>query len=339
MKKITNCKAIWTDYDVLLNSFQRCKEGKSFRDYVLAYELNLASNIANLQKRLLDGSYRPRPMREFYIYEPKVRLIQAPYFEDRIVHHAILAAVQRHIERKYYRHSYACQMGKGVHAASLQLNSWVKNPANIWYLKLDLSKFFYSIDQAKLSDLVATYIDCPDTIELLKRFYESESGVGLPLGNVTSQMLANLFLTPLDNFVKRELKAKRYIRYMDDFIILADNKEELKLQKTRISDYLQLWNLKLNPKFRIEKVIKGIDFCGFRHWPDKRLIRKKTLYKINRALRKPKREVIVSYLGLTKDTQSFRYITKTIAVKCCDQIRALTNKYIRKHRKKEYEIL
>jgi retron-type reverse transcriptase len=334
MKKITNCKEIWTDYDVLLHAFNRCKDGKSFRDYVLAYELNLATNIASLQKRLIEGTYCPRPMREFYIYEPKTRLIQAPYFEDRIVHHALLFAIQRHIERKFYYHSYACQKGKGVHAASLKLASWVKSTDVFYYLKLDLSKFFYSIDHQKLLPLIEGYVDCVETLRLLKLFFMSESAVGLPLGNVTSQMLANLFLTPLDNYVKRVLKVKRYIRYMDDFIILEADITKLRGYKILIAQFLGEQKLKLNPKFRVDKISKGIDFCGFRHWPGKRLIRKKTLYKLNRALRKPKRDVIVSYLGLTKDTQSFRYIIKMIAEKCCNEIRHITHKFTLRHRKK-----
>lgn len=257
MRKIENLKGIWSDYDTLLEAYERCKMGKSYRDYILSYEIRLATHLTALQEKLEIGTYSPRPMREFYIFEPKMRLIQAPYFEDRIVHHALLIAIQRYIERKFYRHSYACQKGKGVHAASLRLASWIKNPEMQFYLKLDISKFFYSIQHEKLEALIREYIGCEETLRLLTLFYRSESGVGLPLGNVTSQLLANLFLTPLDNFIKRELKAKRYIRYMDDFIILGKDRESLRVLKPQIEEFLGTIGLRLNPKYRLEKLEEG----------------------------------------------------------------------------------
>jgi len=278
-------------------------------------------------------------MREFYIYEPKMRLIQAPYFEDRIVHHAILAAIQAHIQKKYYRHSYACQTGKGVHASSLKLGSWLKDSNVKYYLKLDLSKFFYSIDHNLLTKVIDRYVECQDTVTLLKLFYESQSGVGLPLGNVTSQMLANLFLTPLDNYVKRKLSARRYIRYMDDFIILGKEKHELAEMKAKISHFLTDWKLSLNPKFRIEKVSKGVDFCGFRHWQTKRLIRKKTLYRFGKAVRHQDENAIVSYLGMAKGTQSFRYMSEMTGRDCTNKIKGIVYRFIMKNMRKKNEIL
>lgn len=335
MRKLENLKSIWADYDTLLEAFELCKIGKSFRDYVISYEMKLATNLMELQAKLESGTYAPKPMREFFIFEPKVRLIQAPYFEDRIVHHALLIAIQRHVERKFYRHSYACQKGKGVHAASLQLASWVRNPEMQYYLKLDISKFFYSIDHGKLETIIGKYIGCEETKQLLALFYRSETGVGLPLGNVTSQLLSNLFLSPLDNFVKRELKAKRYIRYMDDFIILGSSRETLKDYKPMIEEFLGGWNLKLNSKYRLEKIAKGIDFCGYRHWPRKRLLRKKTLFKFSRCAKMNLEKSVASYLGAGKNTQSFRWITEFIGAVCCPEIKGNTHKFIMKHGKKK----
>jgi len=335
MRKIEDLKGIWSDYDTLLEAYERCKMGKSYRDYVLSYEIRLATHLMALQEKLENGTYTPKPMREFYIFEPKMRLIQAPYFEDRIVHHALLSAIQRHIERKFYRHSYACQKGKGVHAASLKLASWIKNPEMQYYLKLDISKFFYSIRHEKLDTLIREYIGCEETLKLLELFYRSDSGVGLPLGNVTSQLLANLFLTPLDNFVKRELKAKRYIRYMDDFIILGPDRDALKACKPMIEEFLDTISLKLNPKYRLEKISRGIDFCGYRHWPGKRLLRKKTLYKFTRVAGMQLEKSVASYLGAGKGTQSFRYMTEHIGSVCTEKIKGNTHKFIIKHGKKK----
>lgn len=319
----------------MLEAFEKCKTGKSYRDYVLSYEMKLATRLMELQEKLESGTYLPKPMREFYISEPKIRLIQAPYFEDRIVHHALLIAIQRHIERKFYRHSYACQKGKGVHAASLKLSSWIRNPEMRFYLKLDISKFFYSIQHEKLEVLIREYVGCEETLKLLSLFYRSESGVGLPLGNVTSQLLANMFLTQLDNFVKRELKAKRYIRYMDDFIILGKDREALKALKPLIEDFLNTTGLKLNPKYRLEKIARGIDFCGYRHWPGKRLLRKKTLFRFSRCAKMQLEKSVASYLGAGKNTQSFRYMSELIGSVCTEKIKGNTHKFILKHGKKK----
>lgn len=335
MRKIKDLKGNWSNYDTLLEAYNLCKIGKSYRDYVLSYEMKLATHLMALQEKLENGNYTPKPMREFYIFEPKMRLIQAPYFEDRIVHHALLIAIQKHIEHKFYKHSYACQKGKGVHAASLKLASWIKNPELTLFLKLDISKFFYSINHDKLESLIREYIDCEDTLKLLKLFYRSDVGIGLPLGNVTSQLLANLFLTKLDNFVKRELKASRYIRYMDDFIILDSDREALRAFKLRIEKFLGTIGLKLNPKLRLDKISKGIDFCGYRHWPGKRLLRKKTLYKFARATNMQLEKSISSYLGAGKNTQSFRYMTELIGSVCTEKIKGNTHRFIIKHGKKK----
>jgi len=313
MKRYGNLKERWCNYETLLQAAKEVSTGKTFHHSYLKYEMNLAENLENLLNRLVNGSYQPGEPREFKVYEPKERLIHAPALEDRIVQHAVLIVVREMIERRFIHHSYACRKERGTHRASAQLKRWLIQYGNEgYYLKVDISKFFYSIDHETLTNQLMRIIKCEDTIRIMQKFYEKDSGCGLPLGNVTSQVLANLALNDLDHLIKRELMIRHYIRYMDDMILLHRDKGVLKAALTRIIQLVYSLKLRVNSKTHIGKISSGIDFVGYKTWYNRRVIRKRTLHGVKRKARKGNMQTVSSLLSHSKGTNSIRYVANTL---------------------------
>lgn len=315
MKRVGNLKEKWCNYDTLLKAFNEVKIGKSFHYLLVEYESNLAVNLNNLLKHLESGVYTPKEPREFYVYEPKKRLIHAPHLEDRIVQHAVLIAIRDLVEKRFIFHSYACRKEKGTHNASEILSKWLIEYKNVgYYLKIDITKFFYNINHEKLKQKLSRIIKCRETLVLLSKFIDNESGKGLPLGNVTSQLFANLSLNEVDHFIKREIKAKHYIRYMDDLLILHENKTFLKEALSKIVNIIYSECFQINSKTKIAKISEGIDFVGYKTWYNRKIIRKRTLFNIKRKLKKgDDLERISSFLSHAKRTDSIEYVAKTIS--------------------------
>lgn len=232
-------------------------------------------------------------------------------FKDRIAQHAIYRQVNPIFEKRFIYDSYACRIGKGTHKAIDRLQYWLKQterkPKKYYYLKLDVSKYFYRIDHSILKKILAKMIDDPPLLDLLAKIIDCEDtkfglplgadigdvafdrmldDVGLPIGNLTSQMFANLYLNELDQFCKHKLRLHYYIRYMDDIIILHDDKKYLEKVKQKIAVFLgQELNLQLNKKTCIRPTSMGIEFVGFRVWATHRKLRKKTAKKLKKRLR------------------------------------------------------
>ena len=341
MKRIGNLLKNWCNYDALFDAFKEVKKNKSYYVPILEFENDLVGNLNRILKSLEDGSYKVKPTRDFYIYDPKVRLIQAPDIDDRIVQHAVLNSIRKIIESKFIDQSFACRKYKGTHNASDLLKKYLINYKNEgYYLKIDIRKFFYSINHKVLNSQLERIIKCKPTLELLQKFYENESGIGLPLGNVTSQVLANLALTPIDNLIKRHLKCKHYIRYMDDLIILSNNKEELRRVLFAIKQLLTTLELEVNEKTQIGMIRDGIDFVGYRTWFNSRIIWKRSLFKIKRVLKKyPDINRIASYLSHSKRTNSLLYVVKQI-MKVAENFIEFIKRWLMKNNKKEvyYEV-
>ncbi|MGL4999089.1 MAG: RNA-directed DNA polymerase, partial [Cetobacterium sp.] len=169
--------------------------------------------------------------------------------------------------------------GKGAHAASKTLKKWIYNTRDkkMYYLKCDIAKYFDSINHAILINILESKMKCPDTLDLLKKIIDNGTGVGIPIGNLTSQTFANVYLDEFDKFIKHELKIKKYIRYMDDFIILEESKENIHIYLNRIENFLiTKLGLRLNHKTRISPVYKGIDFVGYNHFVNRTNLRRST---------------------------------------------------------------
>jgi RNA-directed DNA polymerase len=315
-------KNIWCNYDALLQAWQEVRTGKTCHYSILQYENNLACNLNDLLDRLINNTYEVRPTRDFYVWEPKKRFIQAPHLEDRIVQHALMNAIRDTIENRFIHDTYACRKGKGTHAASARLQQFLIAYKNVgYYLKVDIEKFFYNINHKRLIKQLDCIIKDADTLDLLKKFFDNAEGKGLPLGSVTSQLLANLSLNPVDHLVKRYLHIQHYLRYMDDFVLLSTSKVRLNYCKGKIEEIVEYLGMRINHKTKIGKLKDGIDFVGYRTWYNCRLIRKRSLYKIGRTLKNDfNQNRMSSYLAHSKDTNSLPYVIKQIMQVVPDQV-------------------
>jgi len=313
MKKIKNTKQIIANYDTLYQAWLQVKKKKSYTDYILDFESNLAVNLNNLLSKLDNGTYQVNGYNTFYIHEPKLRLIEAPKIEDRIVQHALLIAVGDKLNNKMISNCFACRKGKGTHLANQLLQkSLVKYKSEGYYLRIDIKKYFYSIDHSTLTRVLSKYISCRFALDLFKKFYGYKD-TGIPLGNVTSQTLANIFLNEVDQYAKRGLKCKDYFRYMDDIIILGEDKKYLTNVKNKIIELIKSLNLEANNKTQICEIKSGVDFTGYRTWYNRKVIRKRSLFRIKRTLKKQTdKQRVSSFLSHSKLTNSLAYVKNII---------------------------
>ena len=193
--------------------------------------------MLELQQELINGRYKPSAYRYFKIFDPKERIISVASFKDRVVHHALINILEPIYERCFIYDSYATRKEKGTHLAINRAQTFLKEDP--WFLKTDIDKYFDSINQGILMALLNRKIKDHRLLEVAQAIIENGgvNGVGLPIGNLTSQFFANVYLNPFDHFVKQQLGVK-YVRYMDDFVLFSKNKEELKSHKKAIKDYL-----------------------------------------------------------------------------------------------------
>lgn len=241
-------------------------------------------------EKAVEGEYKI-----FKVFEPKERLIMALPFYDRVVQHMICNAIQPVFENGFYYHSYACRSGKGMHAASDTLYQWmyeteVKQGLRMYAFKGDISKYFASIPHDKLKDENRRYIGDKKALMLMDDIIDHNGilpdGVGIPVGNLTSQLFANVYGNKLDKFCKHVLHIPYFVRYMDDFIILSDDLEQLKEWVKRIEEFLENeMLLHINPKSTILYAGNGIDFCGYIHYADHKKVRKSSIRKLKQDVK------------------------------------------------------
>ena len=254
------------------------------------------------------------------MHDPKVRHIHKASVRDRVLHHAVVKVLNPIFESTFIHDSYSCWINKGAHRGVQRFISYARRESEnytqpCWVLKCDVKKFFASIDQNTLIEIVQKYINDENIINLLKDIIFSFKPNGLPLGNLTSQLFANIYLNELDQFVKHKLKVKHYIRYVDDFIILSDNKNYLKAKIPIIQNFLNNeLKLTLHPnKVFIKTLYSGVDFLGWVNFIDHRVLRTKTK---NRMLKRIKQnlnlETINSYLGLLRHGNANKLKNKII---------------------------
>jgi len=279
------------DFKNLHLAYLKARKNKRYDREVLKYTENLEESLINLQNELIWKTYKPRPIRDFYSYFPKKRLISAPAFYDRVLHHAINNIIEPIFDDTFISDNYACRQGKGTHAAVTKLQNNLKEAekkfGKVYCLKADIAKYFPSIVQETLYQIVEKKIKDPDLLWLLKLIIEINEGIkGLGIGALTSQLLANTYLNELDHFAKEDLGIKYYIRYMDDFIILGSNKEELHQTRACIEDYIDLeLHLKTNSKTQVFPANRGVTFLGYRVWSTHILIKSQTKRRIKKVLK------------------------------------------------------
>ncbi len=280
-------------------AFRKARKGKSNKLYVKEFESDLESNITALKTELEALNYRPRKLERFVIHDPRTRVIYASDFRDRVVHHTLCNIIEPIFEKMFIFDSYANRKNKGTHAALERLDRFkrkisqngrlVKSAKNNnmtigYFLKADIKHYFDSVDHEILLDIIKKRISDEKVLVLISKIlsnHESKlQGKGMPIGNLTSQFFANIYLNELDYFVKHELRAKYYIRYVDDFVILHESKEQLEEWKERIKEFLATIKLELHPeKSKIYPIHHGVNLLGFRifyHYklPYKRNIRR-----------------------------------------------------------------
>ena len=294
----------------LCHAWREFVRGKKLRKDVADFSLNLSQNIFNLHENLKNKLYRHGPYEAFPISDPKPRSIHKATVRDRLLHHAIYRVLYLHFDRRFIYDSYSCRYGKGTHKALDRFNQFVRqvsesNSRTGWVLKCDVRKFFASIDQAILIETVKKHISDPDIIWLIQRvvgsFESTKPGKGLPLGNLTSQLLVNVYMNEFDQFVKHELKQKHYIRYADDFVIMHQDRSLLLEVLPKVHDFLnQELKLTLHPdKVFLKTAASGVDFLGWVHFPHHRVLRTTTKRRMFKKLgENPSTETRQSYLGL-----------------------------------------
>ncbi len=270
------------------------------------------SNIFLLHQELAAKTYRHSPYEAFNISDPKPRDIHKASVRDRLLHHAIYRKLYPFFDKKFIADSYSCRIGKGTHRAINRFRAFAykesqNHTKTVWVLKCDVRKFFASIDQAVLLMILARHISDKDTFALLSEiigsFNSGNEGVGLPLGNLTSQLFVNVYMNEFDQFAKRKLRAKYYIRYGDDFVILSQDKEWLKSILPKINSFLsEKLCLILHPKkVSIRTIDSGVDFLGWVHFSDHRVLRTTTKRRMFRRTAGLEEDdpVVQSYIGLT----------------------------------------
>ena len=289
------------------------RKGKRKKWACFRFEINLGANMASLIQEINDGVYRPRPYFRFLVYAPKKRIIHAPAFRDIVVQHAIYRVVYPLFDATFIDQSFACRIGKGTHKAS-NYTQWALRRCDpgSYTLKLDIRKFFHSIDRAILRILIERKIKDRRLVDLMMLFATCDSATGIPIGNLLSQLYALIYLNPLDQYVKRVLGVKYYVRYVDDFILFGLTRSQCLEYRDRIVCYLENALRLTLSKSTIQTIRRGVNFVGYRTWRHKRFIRKFSLYKFRRALREGRIKAAASILGHAHRTNSLPYMLKLI---------------------------
>ncbi len=293
----------------LLEAWQEFVKGKRSRADVQAFGRDLMHNLLLLHERLRKGVYRHGAYTAFTVSDPKTRQIHKAAVADRVLHHALYRKLYPLFDRTFIADSFSCRNGKGTHKALDRFRDMARqvsknNHRTVWVLKCDIRKFFASIDQCILFHALDVCIADRRImwlIGIILHSFSPETGIGLPLGNLTSQLFANVYMDAFDQYVKHVLRVKHYIRYADDFVFLADDRSEHERTLPWARHFLQArlgLCLHLN-KVSISTLASGVDFLGWVHFPDHRVLRTITKRRMIKAVdSNMAQEARASYLGL-----------------------------------------
>ncbi|MDP3974112.1 MAG: reverse transcriptase domain-containing protein [Candidatus Daviesbacteria bacterium] len=277
----------------LLQAWEEFKVGKRNKSDVQNFERNLENSLFSLHRDLKERVYQHASYTAFNIYDPKFRHIHKARVRDRIVHHAVVSLIEPLFDKTFIYDSYSCRDNKGSHKAVTRLAIFIRKisknyTGNCFVLKLDVKKFFANVNQTILFDCIKKRVEDPDLLCLIKNILGSFSNnTGIPIGNLTSQIFANIYLNELDQFVKHVLKEKYYIRYCDDFTIVSPTKRHLENLIPQIETFLnEKLRLSLHEgKIVIRKYTQGVDFLGYIIMPHVILPRTKTRRRVFKKLR------------------------------------------------------
>ncbi len=276
----------------LLKAAKLAQRGKRFKESTAQFNFNLEKALWKLHQELADKIYQPGKYYNFEIYEPKKRMISAAPYRDRVLHHAIHNILEPLFDPAFIFDSYATRKGKGTHKAIDRAQSFAQK--NAYVLKCDIRKYFPSIHHEVLMSLIKKRIVCENTLWLVQKILDSHfverdlhQSIGIPIGNLTSQFFANIYLNGMDHFLKEEMKFQYYLRYMDDFLVFSDEKNSLWQMKKKIVQYLEALKLKLHEgKCRIFKTKMGFPFLGMMISPDKRRLKRENILRFKKRMKK-----------------------------------------------------
>ena len=304
--------------DNLLIAWGEFAKGKKKKKDVREFHFNLMNNILDLHHELKSLSYKHGGYQSFNICDPKLRNIHKATVRDRLLHHALYRQLYLFFDRIFVADSFSCRLDKGTLKAINRFRQFSyivgkNNTVTCWVLKCDIEKFFQNINHDILINILKKYILDHNILWLLGEVVNSFSSIkpdtGLPLGNLTSQLFVNVYMNELDQFIKHKLKAKYYIRYADDFVILSDNKHWLEDLIYPIQCFLwQNLKLKIHPdKSIIKSLSSGIDFLGWVHFSDHRILRITTKKRMLKRIKEsPISKSYNSYLGLLKHGNTWK---------------------------------
>lgn len=299
-------------------TWERFLRGKRNKKDVIIFQAKLSDNIVDLYNALQTRTYTHGGYTAFNISDPKPRNIHKAIVRDRLLHHLIYKELYMYFDNRFIYDSYSCRKDKGTHRALDRFKYFAgkvsrNNTSRCYVLKGDIKKFFASIDHNILYTILKRYIEDNEMHWLIRQvvssFHTTEVGVGLPLGNLTSQLFVNIYMHEFDMFIKQELRVKYYIRYADDFAIFSSNKEYLEEILPKMENFLnEKLKLKLHEnKVYIKTFASGVDFLGWIHFSYYRQIRTTTKRKIIKRLKGyPKRETISSYRGLLNHGNTYK---------------------------------
>jgi len=274
--------------DNLHEAFRKAARGKRNNREVILFLNNFDSNIKNLQEQLLNHEPDIGHYRFFTVRDPKVRTICAASFPERVLHHAVMNVCEPYLDRYAIHDSYACRKGKGNRKALEKAQEFTRKYN--WYLKLDIRKYFDSIDHEIMLKLLSKCFKDPELLTLfytILETYHTEPGRGVPIGNLISQHLANFYLGSFDHWIKQAGKIKGYVRYMDDFILFSNEKQILKTELEELKQFLKnKLNLELKNNIQMNKTYLGIPFLGFRVFPNHTNLMAQTMKRFSKKYRK-----------------------------------------------------
>jgi RNA-directed DNA polymerase len=356
MRKETNVIERIADFDNLLNAARLSSKGKRYHSEVLSYQQNIGENLLTLERRFLNDEYVTGPYHEHYVFVPQWRLVHIPPFNDRVAQQAIYQVIGPILDKQYIYDSYACRKGKGSLAAADRLQYWLrqisrKPDAEKWHAcKMDVAKFFYRIDHDSTLSILSQYVDDRIFMNTMERIIRCEHtpfglpegrtcrnttreerlfNVGIPIGSLMSQTVANMDMNEVDQYAKHVLHIHFYVRYMDDIVILHNDLKQLHEWMEAIKSFMyDRLKLKCNSKTGIVQLSHGIEFVGYRIWATHRLLRKKTVQHMKNSLKQLVQvyahgdiqldyvqHVLSSYFGLLKHCDSYsirRWISDNI---------------------------
>lgn len=315
----------------LLMSWEEFLCGKKNRQDVAEFTVHFMDNVCSLHQELKDKTYQHGPYHSFKINDPKPREIHKASVRDRLVHHAVHRKLYPHFDPQFIYDSYSCRIDKGTHRAVNRFRQFANivsrnHTQTAWVLKGDIRKFFANIDHAILKNILSC--SAPPDVDIFQLLWhmvdsfhtKNKPGVGLPIGNLTSQLFVNIYMNKFDQFVKRKLKIEHYIRYSDDFVILSHDRHFLESLIPVLAHFLEIeLKLTLHPdKLFIKTVASGVDFLGWINFPHHRILRTSTKRRMLKKLKEapPSDETLASYLGLLSHGDMFELskIIESLAV-------------------------